>query len=169
MLTSAQKLIIKKQKGVYKSYHRGDQVWLEATNLKTTHPTTKLAPKWYEPFKITDKISNTVYKVDIPPRWKIHNKFHAGLLTPYVETELHSKNYSEPPPDIIDGEEEYEVEQIIGSRKTGKKKTLEYKVRWKGYTPAHDSWEPASTIKALKLIKQYQMEVIKKKTPVFSD
>jgi hypothetical protein len=31
---------------------------------------------------------------------------------PYVETMEHSKNYSRPPPDMIEGEEQYEVEAI---------------------------------------------------------
>ena len=138
-LTNAQELITKKQKGAYKPYNMEDQVWLEATNLKITHLTAKLAPKRYGPFKITNKIFNIVYELDIPPKWKIHNKFHAGLLSPYVETELHGKNYPKPPPDIVDGEEEYEVKQIIGSRRIRRKKTLKYKVCWKGYTPAYDS------------------------------
>jgi hypothetical protein len=38
--------IMKIKKGTnYKPYQEQDQVWLEATNLKTTHPTAKLAPK----------------------------------------------------------------------------------------------------------------------------
>ena len=33
-------------------FHEGDQVLLEATNLQTTHPKAKLAPKRYGPFKV---------------------------------------------------------------------------------------------------------------------
>ena len=162
-LTNAQELISKKQKGVYKSYNIKDQVWLEAVNLKTTHPTAKLALKRYGPFKITNKIFDIVYELDIPPKWKIHNKFHAELFSQYIETEFHGKNFPEPPPDIINKEEEYKVEQIIGSRRMGRKKTLEYKVCWKGYAPAYDLWEPALVIKVPDLIKQYQMVTIKRK------
>jgi hypothetical protein len=52
MRMRAQEAIIKAQdimrnkKGTnYKPYQEQDQVWLEAINLKTTHPTVKLAPK----------------------------------------------------------------------------------------------------------------------------
>ena len=56
----------------------GDKVWLEGTNLKTTHPTAKLAPKQYGPFPITNKISDIVYQLELPPQWKIHNVFHTS-------------------------------------------------------------------------------------------
>ena len=75
---------------------------------------------------------------------------------------MHGPNFPEPPPDIIEGEPEYEVEEIIGSRRTGKKRTLEFRVRWKGYSPAHDTWEPAAHIHAPELIKRYQMQSIGK-------
>ena len=40
----------------------------------------------------------------------------------------------------IDQEEEWEVEQILNRRvRQGK---TEYYVRWKGFSEAHDSWEP---------------------------
>jgi hypothetical protein len=44
----------------------------------------------------------------------------------------------------------------VGSRPIGKKKALQYKIRWKGYSLAHDSWEPATQVHALELIKRFQ-------------
>jgi hypothetical protein len=46
--------------------------------------------------------------------------FHVDLLTPYVETDFHGPNYMRPPPDLIDGEEEYEVKSILKSRRYGR-------------------------------------------------
>ena len=63
-----------------------------------------------------------VYQLDIPEQWrqkKIHPVFHASLLIPYHETEAHGTNYEEPPPDVIDGEEEFKVEEILGIRRIG--------------------------------------------------
>jgi hypothetical protein len=124
--------------------------------LKTTHPTTKLAPKRYGPFTIKKRVSDVVFQLELPHQWKIHNVFHASLLTPYVETELHGPNFPKPPPEIIEGDPEFEVEQIVASRRIGKRKTLQYKIRWKGYSLAHNSWEPAVQVHTPELIKEFQ-------------
>jgi hypothetical protein len=149
--------VMRNKKGTnYKPYQEQDQVWLEATNLKTTHPTAELAPKQYGPFTIIKKVSNMVFQLELPHQWKIHNVFHASLLTPYVKTELYRQNFPEPPPEIVEGDPEFKVEQIVGSRWVGKKKSLQYKIRWKGYSPAHDSWEPTTQVHAPELIKRFQ-------------
>ena len=128
-LEHAQELIKRKNRKDYPQYKEGNQVWLEATNLKTTHPTAKLALKRYGPFSIIKKISDIVYQLELPRNWKIHNVFHSSLLSPYRETEIHGPNYHEPPPEIIEGEPEYKVEAVIGSRRTGKNRKLEYRIR----------------------------------------
>jgi hypothetical protein len=155
-ITKAQDVMKGKKGTNYKPYQEQDQVWLEATNLKTTHPTAKLAPKQYGPFTIKKKVSDVIFQLELPHQWKIHNVFHASLLTPYIKTELHRPNYPKPPPDIAEGDPEFEVEQVVGSRWIGKKKMLQYKIRWKGYSPVHNSWEPATQVHASDLIKEFQ-------------
>src|SRR5216684_830957 len=91
----------------------GAQVWLEGTHLCLSYQATKLAPKLYGPFEVMKEISPVAYQLRLPKGWNIHNVFHASLLSPYRETAAHGPNYSRPPPDLIEGEEEYEVEKII--------------------------------------------------------
>jgi len=43
-------------------------------------------------------------------------------------------------------------------RHFGCNKKLQYKVRWKGYTEAYDSWEPVENIHTLKLLEEYHQE-----------
>jgi hypothetical protein len=117
----------------FQPYKEGDQVWLEGTNLKTLYPMAKLGPKRYGPFKVVKQLSEAVYRLEIPRQWKIHNVFHANLLTPYKETDYTGQNFTRPPPDLIDGEPEYEVEKILDAQPRGRGRKMHFLVKWKGY------------------------------------
>ena len=66
--------------------------------------------------------------------------FHIDLLTPYRETITHGANYQRPPPDLVDNAEEYEVEKILDSRLFGRRRRLQYLVKWKGYPDSDNMW-----------------------------
>jgi len=117
------------------------------------YKTAKLSPKWYGPFRVATRISNTSYQLNLPLTWKIHPVFHATLLTPYKETKAHGPNFLEPPPDIIEGKPEWEVEKILAEQRYHNQH--QYLIRWKNYLPAHNSWTNENDIHADKLISQY--------------
>ena len=96
----------------------GDKVWLEGKNLKLCYPSKKLAPRREGPFEITQVISPVAYKLQLPPTWKIHDVFHTSLLLSYRKTPEHGPNFSNPPPDLIGGEEEYEINKILSHQGT---------------------------------------------------
>ena len=68
--------------------------------------------------------------------------FHAILLKPYQENEVYGENFATPPPDIIDGEEVYQVETILKHRRRGR--GYQYLIKWEGYPITEASWEPKS-------------------------
>jgi hypothetical protein len=74
---------------------------------------------------ITKQVSPVAYQLGLPPTWTIHDVFHALLLTPYHETKEHGVNYSRPPPEMVDREEEFEVEAIMGHRFFGRGRKLQ--------------------------------------------
>ena len=128
-----EELMIKAQKSWVKhkdtpKYKVGDQVWLEGRQLCTNQPTTKLAPRRHGPFKIVQVMSTVNYCLELPTQWSIHPVFYINLLTPYCETLMHGLNYQCPPPDLVDGEEEYEVKKILDSWRFGRKRKLQYLV-----------------------------------------
>jgi hypothetical protein len=132
--TSQQRLI---KEIAFKPFKVGDHVWLEKTNLPLPYESSKLTPKHYGPFSITQKVSNIAYKLKLPLTWKIYNVFHAGLLMLYKENNKYRPNFLEPPPELLDGEPKWEVEEIMGQQVFQNKQ--QYLVRWKDYSPAYDS------------------------------
>jgi RNase H-like domain found in reverse transcriptase/Reverse transcriptase (RNA-dependent DNA polymerase)/Integrase zinc binding domain/Chromo (CHRromatin Organisation MOdifier) domain len=136
-------------------YEQGDRVWLEATHLALPYQSPKLAPKRHGPFTITKKVSPVAYQLHLPAAWTIHDVFHASLLSPYQETDQHGVNFTRPPPDLVQGGEEYEVESISAHRHYGRGKQLQYLIKWKGYPEADNTWEPAGQVFAPELIKRY--------------
>src|SRR5579863_5556731 len=70
----------------------------------------------------------------------------------------HGQNFMEPPPDLIDGKQEWEVERIVAMRLFGHNKKHQYCVRWKGYSEAHDTWEPVSNIHAPDLVAAFHQQ-----------
>ena len=73
-----------------------------------------------------------------------------------MEMEEYRINFQEPPPNLIEGEEEWEVEQILNEHKQGQ--TQQYLIRWKGYSSTHDSWEPITGINAPNLISTFHKQ-----------
>ena len=97
----------------------GDEVLLSAKNINTPvdrhRPTQKLVPKFIGPYRIAKVISPTAYKLELPPSFKIHPVFHVSLLKQYNR----QNNYpipQPPPPEIINGQQEWEVEEILDKK-----------------------------------------------------
>ena len=116
----------------FKPFKLRDEVWLESKHLKLRHESKKLAPKREGPFKIIEVLNPLNYRLSLPKSWRIHPVFHASLLSAFKHNDIHAENFIQPPPDLIEGQLEYEVEAIISHRKSGKGRT--FLVKWKGYS-----------------------------------
>ncbi len=156
-MARAQKTMVLRNQGNrwFKPYNKGDQVWVEGTNIKTLYPSAKLSPKQYGPFKVLEQLSEAIYRLEIPWHWKIHNVFHVNLITPYKEMELHGPNFTHPPQDLIEGEQEFEVEKILDVQPRGKGCKMHFLVKWKGYPTSDNSWELKENLHVNELIAEY--------------
>ena len=72
---------------------------------------------------------------------------------PYHETKEHGCNFLEPAPELIEGQPEWEVEEILNSRRYRHK--LQYLIKWKGNSDTHNSWEPKENVTTPALLAAY--------------
>ena len=84
-------------------------------------------------------ISPVAYRIELPQTMKIHNVFHVDLLIPHRQTEAYGETYHQPPPELIDGEEEYKIEEIIDQRTDKQRQKKQYLVSWAGYPASENS------------------------------
>jgi hypothetical protein len=85
---------------------------------------------------------------------RLHPVFNVIKLTLAPNDPIPGR-HSDPPllPELIDGEEHYEVESILNSRVFRRK--LQYLVKWKGYGTEDNSWEDASAFQAQECISDF--------------
>ena len=107
----------------------------------------KLMQRWIGPFEVTQRVNPNVYRLRM-------SNLYPGLP---VFNYQHLKKYEDSPSEFgvrytlpetrptKPAQEEYEVEKIIAERRT--KKGVEYLIRWAGYSPLYDTWEPKRALK----------------------
>jgi hypothetical protein len=129
-------------------YSVGQQVFLSTQNFRLAKPgSRKLLPKWVGPFQILERIGQVAYRLDMPANSKMHYVFHVSLLKPYRSD---GRVQPPPPPIKLENSLEFEVERILDHRqvKRGRNRTTrnEFLVKWLGYGPEHNTWEPESNL-----------------------
>jgi hypothetical protein len=126
-------------------YRKGDWVFLNLRNVKTTRPSKKL--DWlHGKYEVIKQVNSHSYQLDVPG--KIHPVFHVDLLRHAPNDPLPSQKIgdTQPGPILADGEEVWLVERILDERtiKQGKKGFREAFVKWLDY--AEPTWEPVSNV-----------------------
>ena len=134
----------------------GDNVLISTKHpwFQTLEGVRKLIPAWSGPFKITEILHKTSCVLELPPDIKTHNQFHTSLLKHYhprTRTNLH------PNPVRIDGEDHFEVDQILNYRKKkrGSKTIEQYRVSFVKYGPEYNMWLPISLLSCPQKISEY--------------
>jgi len=114
-----------------------DWVMINAKNIKTRRPTTKLDYNLRGKFRIKRLIGTNTYKLELPPSTsKVHPVLHISLLEPYHLNNIPGRCLPTPPP--VDLEEtEYYVQKIRTSEL--RKSWVWYLVSWKGHGPDNDT------------------------------
>ena len=124
----------------------GDLVLLSTEHLNLQLPSKKFQPRYIGPLKILQIRGENTVVIEVPPRLKRLDPLqNIQYLRPYKTrpTELGPQR-EDPTPRLIDGVEEYEVEDILAHRVVGKR--VEYLTRFKLCGPEEDLWLPARNL-----------------------
>lgn len=119
----------------------------------------KLVQRWIGPFEVTQQINPNVYRLRMSDKYPGSPVFNGE----------HLRQYSSSPEEFGDrvtlpdtrttkpASEEYEVQSIVGHRWDRSKRKMLYLVRWKDYSPLHDSWLTERDLKnAPEFLHSYQ-------------
>ncbi len=130
----------------------GDKVFLSSKHIKTTCPTAKFAEKFLGPFEIIAQPGSHSFTLKLlSDLHAIHPVFHVSQLEPVEENTIPNHTQPPPPPVEVDGEEQYEIAQILDSKIDCQFRCpLLYRIQWLGYegTDKEFAWLPATEFSA---------------------
>jgi len=150
----AKSVIRKAQEDITRYYNRrrspapvfkpGDQVYLDASDIRTTRPSPKLSHRRLGPFEIEHQVGPSAYRLKLPHGLRqLHPVFNVVKLSAAPDDPIPGrKPQAPPPPIVVDGEPEWEVEEVLDSR--WHRRRFQFLIKWKGFSREHNSWEVAS-------------------------
>ena len=120
-------------------------------NLRQRRSSKKLADRWIGPYQLVRVMdSKLVYQLRLPPTMRQHDVSPISPLEPYHGDDPASKNRRD---DVDTSDVAYEVERILAHR--GPPQAREFLIRWKGYPPDDDSWEPLENLDDGPMLREY--------------
>ena len=127
---------------------------MKSMSLPKGH-TRKLAPKFIGPYEIISDYGNNLYKLDLPTCLKqrgIHPIFHASLLRIHVpnDNRLFPGRQETQVTDFVEGDHEWQVDQIL--LHVGSSPTATLEVKW---TSGDITWLPSEQLPHLSAMKEY--------------
>ncbi|KAI5448775.1 hypothetical protein NCC49_006605 [Naganishia albida] len=132
-----------------------DQVWVNMKNWKPKRPSKKLDHKFAGPFKVVEKLSPLVYRLDLPPTLSVHPTLPVALLEPYTAGH-EGQRQPKPPRIMVDQHEECVPERILDSRETEGR--FEFLVKWEGQEDEENTWETFENLQHLRILGKFQKE-----------
>jgi len=161
----AKSAICKAQEDMMRYYNRrrspapvfkpGDQVYLDASDIRTTRPSPKLSHCRLGPFEIERQVGPLAYRLKLPHGLRqLHPVFNMVKLSTAPDDLIPGREPQAPlPPIVVNGEPEWEVEEVLDSRWHWRR--FQFLIKWKGFSREHNSWEVASDVKAPDLVAEY--------------
>ena len=124
----------------------GDPVWVIRPRPMGTHRTKT----WFTPGVVVRRIGEDTYRIKVGlGQFRVRHESQLRVREPDLRGQHVSLSYAAHEADSDDDyaeHDDYTVEKILAQRpKASAPGGLEFKVRWRGYGPSHDTWEPVSS------------------------
>jgi hypothetical protein len=122
----------------------GDRVYVHSVNFTPPalrhQASRKLKPKFYGPYPILTKVSETSYKLRMPGNVRTHPVFHASQLKLHKSSTLFpDRGGQRVDPLTTHGVDTYKVEALLDKRSHRRK--TQFLVKWVGYPICESTWE----------------------------
>lgn len=148
-------------------YEVGDLVMLSTKHRRRNYKkggkkrVAKFMPRRDGPYKIVKAFpERSEYTLQLPGNPKTFPGFHSSLLTRHVANDpdlFPDRELVRPGPVLNEnGEEEYNIEKIVDSRRRGR--GWQYLVRWTGYGKEHDEWLPRRALDDTAALDAWELE-----------
>ncbi|CAG8979251.1 hypothetical protein HYALB_00012892 [Hymenoscyphus albidus] len=128
---------VQKKQAVQANKHRravdwdvGDKVWVSTKHWRSDRPSRKLGSQQEGPYEVLEKVGKS-YRLALPGSNHVHPVIHADKLRKDPNNPLPGQHNNQPV--VVEYHEgpEYEVEEVIASRKRGMYR-IEYRAKWTG-------------------------------------
>ena len=98
-------------------------------------------------------------RLELRPTIRIHNVFHVALLEP-CRGNPNNSDINRPRPVVVEGEDEWEVENVLDERIKGRANQKQYLIKWVGWPDSHNAWEDEESLQNVPdLVAQYEDEI----------
>lgn len=94
----------------------GSKVWLSSANIRMSRLIKKLDDWWFGPFEVIEKVGVAAYRLKLLETLRVHPVFNETLLRKWELNRIPEWPALErPDPEVIDGEPEYEIKEVLNS------------------------------------------------------
>ena len=94
------------------TFSEKNMVYLATKNIITKRTSKKLDYKYLKPYKVTKRISENNYQLNLPPKVRIYLIFYISLLKDAINVELISTGRN----NVKVNEEKYKAKKVLNTR-----------------------------------------------------